>query len=403
MNFKVSIIVPIYNVEKYLQKCIDSIFEQTYSSLEIILVNDGSTDQCAAICEKNAIIDNRILIIHKENGGLSSARNAGLDIATGKYIAFVDADDTVHPKFVEILVSLCEQYNCDIAQCDFLCISENSIKLPLNPQQPLIFYSGKQSLYEMCTGKDDVKYSVAWNKIYKKELFSEIRYPVGKIHEDEFTTYKIFWKAQKVVVTNQYLYYYLQREGSIIRSKYSLKRLDALIAFKERLEFLKDNGLEKEYIATMHKYIGLIERICNSLKVDVADCEDICNKLLKEREQLIRQFFQDSKEEKTEQIEWPKGKYMCSKDTKFVLYGAGKWGHIYYNWICENQCGKVIGWVDNLWSGIVQTGVPVTPLDSLLTFSYDYVLITIEDKSIQEEVIGNLQCWGIPKKKILRI
>lgn len=302
---KVSVIVPIYNIDRYLQSCIDSILAQTYSYIEIILVNDGSSDQCGFICDRNSKVDERIRVIHKENGGLSSARNEGLNAAIGKYVAFIDGDDTIHQKFVEILVDLCEKYECDIAVCDFLTVMEASLKLPLNPQQSLIFYTGQQALSALCIGNDGVKYSIACNKIYKRELFQGICYPEGRIHEDEFVTYKILWKARKVAVTNQYLYYYLQRAGSIIRSEYSLKRLDGIVAFEERLEFLKKNGLKKEWIAMIHKCIGLIESSCVSLKNNVDGYEYIYNKLLKERELLIEELPQESnKEEDTVCLEW---------------------------------------------------------------------------------------------------
>lgn len=293
-NPTVSVIIPVYKVEKYLQECIDSICTQSYPYLEIILVDDGSPDCCGSICDENAAMDRRIQVLHKENGGLSSARNAGLDVATGKYVAFIDADDTIHPRFVEILIGLCEQFECDVSQCDFLTVSETSMKLPLNMQGDLRFYTGKQAVHELCTGREDVKYTIACNKVYKRELFTGIRYPLGRLHEDEFTTYRVLWSARQVVVTNQYLYYYLIRSESIVRSKYSIKRLDALDAFKERLDFLKENDLEEEYIATIRQYIGLIERSCMSLKRDVENCEDICKRLLKEREHLIEQLPQYS-------------------------------------------------------------------------------------------------------------
>ena len=180
---KVSIIVPIYDVEKYLLSCIDSILSQTYPYIEIILIDDGSPDQCGNICDKKAIFDDRIRVIHKKNGGLSSARNIGLELATGEYIVFVDSDDTIHERFIEILINLCEQYSCDIAQCDFLVVAEDSLKLPLNPQQSLLFYSGREALSRLCMGNDNVKYLVPWNKIYRRELFQGIRYPVGRIQD----------------------------------------------------------------------------------------------------------------------------------------------------------------------------------------------------------------------------
>lgn len=400
----VSVIVPVYKVEKYLQKCIDSICAQSYPHLEIILVDDGSPDCCGCICDENAGTDMRIKVIHKENAGLSSARNAGLDIATGDYVAFVDADDFIYPEYVEILVGLCEQYGCDIAQCSFLTVAEGSIKLPLNSQGSLAFYTGKQALHNLCMGKDDVKYTVVWNKIYKLELFNGIRYPLGRLHEDEFTSYRLLWKARKVADTNQYLYNYLIRNESIIRSKYSVKRLDALDAFRERLDFLKANELEEEYVATVRGYIGLIERSCDSLRADVENCEELCASLLEERKKLIEQLPPSSAETlKLMQPKWTRENCPYQEDAEIVLYGAGTWGHIYYHWICENHWGKVVGWVDNLWNGLRQTEYPVMPLDSLLTISYDYVLITIESKVVQAEVIQNLRCWGIPEAKILTI
>lgn len=400
----VSVIVPIYEVEKYLQRCIDSIRNQTYEQLEIILVDDGSPDGCGAICDEYSKSDSRIVVIHKENGGLSSARNVGLDVATGKYVAFIDADDTVHAKFIETLLGLCEKYECDIAQCDFLTVSEESLNLPLNLQEPLAFYTGKQALSKLCVEKNDVPFVIAWNKIYKRELFCEIRYPIGRIHEDEFTTYQILWKARKIVVTNQYLYYYLQRPDSIVRRKYSVKRLDALDAFKERMDFLKKNKLETEFLVTMQKYIGLIEKNCKALKENVEGYEDTYDTLLREKYRLEEQFPQllISKEQLF-QVKWTTDTCPYPKDSKLVLYGAGRWGCVYYQWIQENQWGVVVGWIDNSWSGIKDTGYPVTPLDSLLSMTYDYILLTIQSKAIQEKIVHNLRCWGISEENILTI
>lgn len=400
----VSVIVPIYEVEQYLQQCIDSICNQTYEKLEIILVDDGSPDNCGVICDSYSKSDSRILVVHKENGGLSSARNAGLDVATGAYVAFVDADDTIHHQFIEILMRLCEDYECDIAQCDFLTVSEQSIKLPLNSQWPLLFYTGKQAIHELCTGKEDVKYTIAWNKIYRRDLFRGIRYPWGRIHEDEFTTYQILWKVRKMVITNQYLYYYLQRQRSIMGKKYSIKRLDVLDAFKERMNFLKEHKLEKEYLVTIQKYIGLIDKNCALLKENVEDCEDVCTALLKEKQQLEEKFPKPPTLEKYAfYVKWTTNTCPYSQNARIVLYGAGKWGHAYYQWIQENHWGIIVGWIDNSWSAIKDTGCPVTPLDSLLTMSYNYVLITIQNRAVQDRVIQDLRCWGIPGEKIITI
>lgn len=401
---KVSVIVPIYNVERYLQSCIDSIFNQTYPYMEIILVDDGSPDLCGEICDKNAMLDDRIRVIHQENEGLSSARNAGLDLAAGEYIVFVDADDTIHAQFIEILLDLCEREHCDIAQCDFLVVSEDSVRLPLNPQQSLSIYSGKQALSRMCMGNDNVKYLVPWNKIYRQSLFQGIRYPVGRIHEDEFVTHKILWEARKVAVTNQYLYYYLKRSDSIMGSEFSMKRLDCHIAFQERLEFLKKIELKEEYEVTLQNYINLIERDCKLLKQYVGDCENVCAELVKKRESLMKQLRPTIlQEEPLRQVNWTIRNCPYQKEDRLVLYGAGKWGCIYYQWICKNHWGRLVGWVDNFWYKKVDSEYIVSPLDLLLKLSYDYVLIAIESKTVQNEVIGNLVCWGVPRKKILVI
>lgn len=403
-NLYVSIIVPVYDVEKYLQQCIDSICSQTYPYIEIILVDDGSPDLCGKICDQNAFRDSRIRVIHKENGGLSSARNAGLEIARGKYVAFVDADDTIHVKYIEILINLCQQYDCQIAQCDFLAISEASVKLPLNSQGLLTFYTGKQAVSQLCMGADDVKYSVAWNKLYERRLFDEIRYPMGRIHEDEFTTYRILWEADRVVVTNQYLYYYLQRPESIMGRKFSVKRLDSHAAFRERLDFLKENRLEKEYTATLRKYINLIERDYRLLKESVEEYEDICLDLLREKESLEWEFLPAlPQKENLFQVEWTTESCPFGRETSLVLYGAGKWGWTYYEWIHENHWGKIVGWVDNFWYLKVQKAYSILPLDSLITNTYDCVLLAIKSKTVQAEVVSNLKSWGIPETKIVTI
>lgn len=401
----ISIIVPIYNVEKYLQQCIDSICTQTYPYLEIILVDDGSPDHCGDICDKNSEIDSRIVVIHKKNGGLSSARNVGLDIAKGKYISFVDADDTLHPKFIEILFGLCQQYDCDIAQCDFLCVAEDSIKLPLNLQSSVIVYNNKQALHELCSGKNAFKYSIAWNKIYKRELFNKIRYPLGRIHEDEFIAHLLLWKANKIVVTNQYLYYYLQRETSITNQIYSIKKLDALIAFKERANFLKSNKLENEYFSTLRSLIFLIEKHCILLKKNIKNYKKFYEQLLIEKKNIEKLLPKDlnKKDEINLSDEYMVKKFSYPDNAKIVLYGAGKWGNICYQWIIKNNHGMIVGWIDNLWYIMDSTKFHIMPIDYLLRIDFDYVLITIIDKGLQEEIFKNLLNWGITSKKVLSI
>lgn len=394
----VSVIVPIYDVEKYLQQCIDSICAQTYSQLEIILVDDGSPDDCGNICDSNAKLDSRIVVIHKENGGLSSARNAGLDIAKGEYIAFIDSDDTIHPQFIEILIGLCEQFECDIAQCDYLDVAENSLKLPLNTQQSIKLYNNRQSMHELCCTGNAARYGCPWNKIYKQILFENIRYPVGRIHEDEFTTYLLLWNAKKIAVTNQYMYYHLRRETSIMGRPFSIDRLDVLDAFKERMEFLKNNNLKNEYLCTLHTLVHLYQSSYEALQSNVEECDEICARLQaeKERLELLLNDLTSSKNQLSMKCVYP-------KQAKIVLYGAGHWGRIYYEWINQNHWGTVVGWVDNAWYTIINANPIIGPIDSILGMQFDYILITIENKVIQEEVAENLVSWGVAREKILSI
>ena len=184
---KITIVVPVYKVEKYLRRCIESILQQTYKNIEIILVDDGSPDNCGKICDEYKEKDNRIIVIHKENGGLSDARNAGIDIATGKYIAFIDSDDYVANNFISSLYDVCIKNECEIAQCKFKRVTEDYKEEQKEISETTIL-DGKSAIKEIY-GQNDVYTIVAWNKLYLKNLFNDIRYTVGKIHEDESTTY----------------------------------------------------------------------------------------------------------------------------------------------------------------------------------------------------------------------
>lgn len=246
MNSKISVIVPIYNVEKYLFKCINSIINQTYTNLEIILVDDGSTDNCGVISDDYSSKDSRIKVIHKENGGLSDARNVGLDVATGDYVSFIDSDDYINKEFYETLKNLIVKYNADIAQCEFVEIYEDYVKKN-NKYKPYIdenisIFTNNEALNSLYS-KNGAITGVVWNKLYKKDLFKCIRYPKGKVHEDEYTTYKVLFTTKKVVSTSKQMYYYLQRSNSIMGKGFNIKRLDALDAYYEQILFYDDKKL----------------------------------------------------------------------------------------------------------------------------------------------------------------
>ena len=237
-----SIIVPVYNVEKYIERCIKSILNQSFTNFELILVDDGSPDNCGKICDEYKKKDSRIKVIHKKNGGLSDARNAGLNIATGKYIGFVDSDDIIHPQMYEKLYNCINKYNSDIVQCKFKKFKKiEDIEKSLNRHNESVEeYTNKEAIIDMI---DNNKINVnTWNKLYKRELFENERFPKGKIHEDEFLTYKLIYKSNKVAYINEELYYYYQNDNGIMNGSNLLKWLDRIEALEERSNFFLKNG-----------------------------------------------------------------------------------------------------------------------------------------------------------------
>lgn len=263
MEDKISVVVPIYNVEKYLIKCIDSIINQTYKNLEIILVDDGSPDSSGKIAEDFKIKDSRIKVIHKENGGLSDARNVGIDNATGKYIVFIDSDDYVEKEFVEELYKALDE-NIKIAQCGIKKVNDNFEILEEYGYKESVKKSGSEMLKDTYTHKNYLENTVVWNKIYDINLFKNIRFPKGKIHEDEYTTYKLFYGQENIKVINKNLYNYRQAPDSITGKKYNLKRLDIIDAYEERLEFFKDKDINL-YKMILKVFLG--ELIIDYIKV----------------------------------------------------------------------------------------------------------------------------------------
>lgn len=257
MNPKVSIIVPVYNVEKYLPRCLDSLISQTYTNLEIILVDDGSMDKCPNICDNYAKSDNRIMVIHKKNGGLSDARNTGFLKSCGEYVCFVDSDDFVASNYVEHLLDICLDYNCDIAICEFYTTSENKVSIVQEKTRCQI-YSGIDIISKLYSD-EYLNTVVAWNKMYKREIIMGIKYPKNLLYEDEATTCQLLFRANKVGLSNQKLYFYFIRKNSITNSIFNEKKLtDKLIALKKRMNFLKSKELMNYYSLDNLRYLKQI-------------------------------------------------------------------------------------------------------------------------------------------------
>jgi len=274
----ISIIVPIYNVEDYLVDCLENIVNQTYKNLEIILVDDGSPDNCGNICDEYAKKDNRIKVIHKENGGLSSARNVGLDIATGEYISFIDSDDFVSKDFIEKLYNLCKKNGAEIAECNFLKFVDKIEKSNINPK--IESYSSIE-MQKRIYSNEYIRTIVVWNKLYKKCIYETLRFPIGKINEDEFTTYKAFGNtSEKIVITNEVLYYYRYNENSIMGRKFNEKRLDVLEAYEERKEYFREKDLVELYEKTVEEYQEKLKQCYILTKENIVHNKEILKNII---------------------------------------------------------------------------------------------------------------------------
>lgn len=243
---EISIIVPVYNVEKYLKNCIDSILNQTFKDFELILVNDGSTDKSLDICKYYESIDSRIRIINKQNGGLSSARNAGLDVFIGKYVGFIDSDDYIHPQMYEILYNQMTKNNADIGICDFEKVYDFNKEFLDNKfilNNEIESMNNEDALLKLL-GEKAVKYIIMCNKLYKKEIFQNERFKEGIIHEDEHIIHRLLYKAKNIIYIEKKLYFYLQREGSIMNKKLSIDTVDYLLACSDRIRFFSEKNLK---------------------------------------------------------------------------------------------------------------------------------------------------------------
>lgn len=258
MNQLISVIVPVYNVVNYLEKCIKTLTGQMYSNLEIILVDDGSTDGSGELCDKIAKNDNRIKVIHKENGGLSSARNAGLDVARGDYISFIDSDDSIHLHFYDLLLETLNKTGADIVQCEMVRVSEQRIVGETLPEIDADEFTGEEAVKMFYKSKITV-FKSSCNKLFKRSLFGTLRYPVGKIFEDRWIAARLYSACKKVVYLNLPLYYYTVNPTSIMHAQLSEKHYDTCMCYIEHYDyFLGKGNLELAEIALWQFFISLL-------------------------------------------------------------------------------------------------------------------------------------------------
>lgn len=257
-----SIIVPVYKVENYLPKCIDSILAQTFTDFELILVEDGSPDNCPALCDAAAAKDARIRVVHQKNGGLSAARNAGLDVARGAWIGFVDSDDYIAPEMYEALYQAVQSTGADLALCDYAEVDETGAPCP----QMHVSLSGVELTgQELLKRASGLMVQLAWNKLYRRAIFTQLRYPEGKLNEDLFLIPKVCLQIQKAVVLPKVLYYYVQRGGSIMNGSQTLRHFDAAEAARQYWECLVENAAYDALANAARFTMGSVSRIYRQL------------------------------------------------------------------------------------------------------------------------------------------
>ena len=268
MNNKVSVIIPVYKVEPYLNKCVDSVINQTYRNVEIILVDDGSPDRCGEICDEYASKDNRIKVIHKQNGGLSDARNEGLKIATGEYISLLDSDDYWKPKYLEDSVSFLQDNNVDLVVFPLCSVNEKGEIIKELDSRKMKVLTPEEALCMMFSS------SLPWcaqGKLYKKHLFDGITYPVGMLMEDKATTYKIFEKCNRILFVECSDYMYLIREGSIMHSKFDQRQLHTLKIQEELNAHLCESFPQLQDVVLGYSSRVYLAMICNMIAVSYSD------------------------------------------------------------------------------------------------------------------------------------
>lgn len=287
---KISVIIPVFNTEKYLKRCVDSILAQTYRNLEIILVNDGSTDGSGSICEYYKTTDERVKVIHKKNGGQSSARNAGLDIATGNFISFVDSDDWLVKDIYEHCLKIIKLKECDVI--DFQCIiTSGERNLPLKYKKEKIeIIEGKEILkdYLIKGQTNKMPFSVC-RKIYKKELFEKVRFPEGRINEDIVTNFKVLMNCKRLIRTTKIGYFYFQGSRSTTRNGLKRRDFDLIEVSKELVSLTEVNYKDLKYLAQVklaRSYFSLLAKIAfYGIDEQELDYRNIVNELTKKLRQ----------------------------------------------------------------------------------------------------------------------
>ena len=302
MEELITVIIPVYNKEKYIKKTMDSIMNQTYKNLEIIIINDGSTDNSRNVCEEFARKDKRIILINTENHGAGHARNLGIKRAKGKYISFIDADDYIDKDYYKILYNMIVQNNADMAECRYLRVAENEDKTVAQRSGTCRVISNIEEL-KILYGKDIEKYTnavIMCNKLFKSELLDDTYYPENRKIDDEFITYKLIYKSKKIAVTDDILYYYVQGNDSVMRNDFKEKRvIDTIDVYDEVYEFVKKNQIEELYDLVLIRYIFYCLELIQKTKKsnDIEDKQRVLNfiyKKFEEKKNIIEEKYNEN-------------------------------------------------------------------------------------------------------------
>ena len=282
MDKKISVIIPVYKVEQYLNRCVESVMSQTYLNLEIILVDDGSPDRCPQLCDSLAAKDNRVRVVHKKNGGLSSARNAGLDVATGDYVAFVDSDDYIDENMIETMLSAAIRNGVSVACCGRIRVSNSTqIKMFDLPEEKVL--SGKQAIKELMLG--GCVEEASWDKLYKAEVFKSRRFPIGEINEDIVQTIEILGDCKNIVHVGKALYYYCENVGSITKNGYDSSKYIIIKHLDQVGKYIENN-----YPELSDCFAVLVTRYCQSMLYLLLDNGAIYKKHYSEYRMFYNKF-----------------------------------------------------------------------------------------------------------------
>lgn len=287
---RVTVVVPVYKVERYLSRCVDSILTQTYKDYELVLVDDGSPDNCGRMCDEYENRDKRVHVIHRENGGLSAARNSGIEWALAnsdsEWITFIDSDDWIHQQYLELLLKAANDHTVNVVIGTFVRTDGETGML-----DDTSFSVGVYEPEEYWM-KNQTNATTAWGKLYQKEDFRELRYPEGKLHEDQYTTYQILFRYSIIAVVEEPIYYYFINAQGITKSKWIPQRLDILEALTNQIDFFSNHHNDEAYLWAAWCYL---DAICDHMRAirESGHYQEYIPKLRKDLKKGIRQYKKD--------------------------------------------------------------------------------------------------------------